>query len=53
MKNSAGGCGNFNINNPYCARYPQECREYFEECLKLSQGRECMYLYCSNDRDKS
>lgn len=33
-----GGCDNFNVNQPYCGRYPQECRNYFEECMKLASG---------------
>jgi len=39
-----GGCDNFNVNQPYCARYEQECRNYFEECMKLARGVGCMYF---------
>lgn len=33
-----GGCDSFNVNQPYCSRYPEECRKYFDECMKIAQG---------------
>ena len=38
---TSGGCDNMNINQPYCARYPEECRSFFEQCMKLANGTGC------------
>lgn len=38
-----GGCDNFNVNQPYCGRYPEECRKFFNECMELASGRGCTY----------
>ena len=38
-----GGCDSFNVNQPYCSRYPEECRKYFDECMKIAQGTGCKH----------
>ena len=41
---TSGGCDNMNINQPYCARYPEECRSFFEQCMKLANGTGCEFF---------
>ena len=42
---TSGGCDNMNINQPYCARYPEECRSFFEQCMKLANGTGCQFFF--------
>ena len=33
-----GSCSNFNMLSVHCIRYPDKCKQFAEECIKLATG---------------
>jgi len=33
-----GSCDSFNVNQPYCAMHAEECRKFFDDCMKIASG---------------
>jgi len=36
-----GSCDSFNVNQPYCAMHAEECRKFFDDCMKIASGTGC------------